>query len=161
MDNLNSLAWPPPKRSASGFSLIELIVVITLLGIGLVAVSGMFVSGVISDTKAERIARATNAAQRELERLRSAGFSGCIVHTDVFPTTSYTIVEQYSDLTGRVRFPVSGLPSGTGTVQIGYYTSAIGTWPNLKQIAVTVSWSGARRTQGSVRMVTLIGNRPQ
>jgi len=149
-----------PRRSG-GFSLIELMVVIVLLGIGLVGVSAMFVSGVISDTKAERIARATNAAQRELERLRSAGFSGSIVDASVFPSSSgYTIVHQNADQTGTVSFPISGLPNGTGTITIAYYTGSNGVWPNLKQVSVTATWAGARRTQGSVAMITYIGNRP-
>jgi prepilin-type N-terminal cleavage/methylation domain-containing protein len=149
------------SRRSAGLSLIELMIVIVLLGIGLVGVSTMFVSGVISDTKAERIARATNAAQRELERLRSAGYSGCQIDATVFPSADgYTIVLQNPNLTGTVQFPIAGLPGGTGTIQIAYYSDATGTWPNLKQVTVTATWGGARRTQGSVEMSTLIGNRP-
>ena len=145
----------------SGFSLIELLVTVVLLAIGLVALSSLFVVGIISDMKAERIQVATNRARQELERVRSAGYSGALIHTDVFkPGDGYTIVEQNPDLTGAVGFTDPRLPASSGTVRIRYYDSGAGVYPNLKQVSVTLSWGGGRRTQGTVRSDTLLANRP-
>ncbi len=52
----------------SGFTLIELLVTIVLLALGLVALSSLFVVGIISEMKAERYQVATNRVRQELER---------------------------------------------------------------------------------------------
>ena len=151
----------PPRRAASGFTLIELLVTITLLAIGLVALSTLFVAGIVSDMKAERIQVASNRVRQELERMRSAGYSGALIHTDIFkPADGYSIAQQNPDLTGTVSFTEPLLPASTGTIDIGYYDSGAGTYPNLKRVAVTLSWGGGRRTQGTVRAGTLLANRP-
>jgi prepilin-type N-terminal cleavage/methylation domain-containing protein len=145
----------------SGFTLIELLVTTVLLAIGLIALSTLFVAGIISDTKAERIQIATNRARQELERMRSAGYSGALVDATVFkPTDGYTITESNPNLTGVASFTESLLPASVGSVEIRYYDSGAGLYPNLKRVSVVLSWGGGRRTQGTVYASTLLANRP-
>ncbi len=149
------------KAKARGFSLIELLVVVFILAVGLTSVSALFVAGTISTRKAQRISAATNAALQQLERLRSAGFAGCIADPEVFTTESgYTILQQNPDMTGQVGFAVPDLPNGQGTIDIAYYASGAGTYPNLKDVTVTVTWTGGAGTGGTTRLQTLISNRP-
>lgn len=149
------------RRSIRGFSLIELLAVVFILGVGLASVSMLFVAGTISSSKSRRMNTAADAAQRQMERLRSAGFSGCIIDEDVFSSTDgYTIVTQNTDATGQVSFDVSGLPNGHGTIDIAHYDSGAGIYPNLKDITVTVTWTGGGPTAGRTVLRTLIANRP-
>jgi prepilin-type N-terminal cleavage/methylation domain-containing protein len=148
-------------KRRSGFTLIELLVTIVILVVGLVALSTLFVAGIISDLKAERIQIATNRVRQELERMRSAGYSGTLIDADVFkPADGYSIVEQHPDLTGRVSFADSRLPSSSGTLEIRFYDAGAGIYPNLKRISVSLAWGGGKRTQGTVYASTLIANRP-
>lgn len=145
-----------------GFSLIELLVVIFILAVGLTAVSGLFVVGTISTRKAERANIALNAAQQQLERLRSAGFSGCVADPDIFTSAEgYTILEQHADLTGRIGFAIPDLQNSQGVIDIAFYDSGSGVYPNLKDLTVSVTWTGGAGTGGSTELQTLIANRPQ
>jgi prepilin-type N-terminal cleavage/methylation domain-containing protein len=150
------------KRRARGFSLIELLVVIVILGIGLTAIGALFIAGTISAAKSRRINTARNLAQKELERLRSAGFAGCIVDPDIFTAAEgYTIIQQHSDGTGSIGFPTAGLPPGSqGSITIAFYQSGAGYYPNLKDISVAVTWPGGGVTAGEVALHTLIANTP-
>ncbi len=149
------------RRSIRGFSLIELLAVVFILGVGLASVSMLFVAGTISSSKSRRMNTAVDSAQRQMERLRSAGFSGCIIDEDVFSATNgYTIVTQNPDATGQVSFNVSNLPNGYGTIDIADYDSGAGIYPNLKDVTVTVTWTGGGPTAGRTVLRTLIANRP-
>jgi prepilin-type N-terminal cleavage/methylation domain-containing protein len=145
----------------SGFTLIELLVTVVLLSVGLVALSSLFVVGIISDMKAERVQIATNRVRQELERMRSAGYSGALIDPEVFkPADGYTITESHADLTGIASFSEPLLPDSAGAVEIRYYDSGAGIYPNLKSVSVSLSWRGGRRTQGAVCASTLLANRP-
>jgi len=150
-----------PAPGSNGFSLIELMAVILLLGIGLTSVSMLFVAGIISSSKSRRISIASDAAQKQMERIRSAGFSGCIVDDEVFtPAAGYTIIEQQADKTGRVGFTVDELPGTQGIIDIRTYDGGSGYYPNLKDVTVTVTWTGGRMTHGSTALRTLVANQP-
>ncbi len=145
-----------------GFSLIEVLIVVFILAVGLASVSALFVAGTVSTRKAQRINAAVNAAQQQLERLRSAGFSGCIVDPDVFKSEDgYTIIEQHSDMTGQIGFTVPDLPASQGTIDIAFYDSGTGVYPNLKNVTVTLTWLGGAGTGGTTRLETFVANRPE
>ena len=149
------------RGNTRGFSLIELLVVVFILAVGLTAVSGLFVAGTISTRKAQRISTGLNAAQQQVERLRSAGFSGCTADPDVFTSSDgYAILEQQSDMTGQIGFSVPSLPDGQGVIDIDFYDSGSGQYPNLKDVTVTVTWTGGGSTGGTTQLQTLVANRP-
>lgn len=151
----------PRTRRTNGFTLLELLAVVFILATGLTAVSALFIAGLVSARKAERMSAATNAMLQQVERLRSAGFAGCTVDPDIFSAADgYTITQQHDDGTGQITFPVAELPNGAGTIDIAYYDGSEGVHPNLKDVTVTVSWTGGRPTGGTTIFRTLVANRP-
>lgn len=149
------------RRQSGGFTLIEVMAVVFILAVGLTAVSGLFITGLVSTRKAERLNAATNAVQQQMERLRSAGFSACSVDHEIFTATDgYSILLQNLDGTGRLGFAVPDLPGATGTIDIAFYDPGSGCYPNLKDITVTVSWTGGKPTGGTTVMQTFLANRP-
>jgi len=149
------------RRKRRGMSLIEVLAAVFILGVGLTSISAMFVAGIISSEKAKRISTALNAMQQQMERIRSAGFSGCSVDPDIFKSAEgYSIIEQHSDMTGKVGFTVPALPNGQGVIDIDFYTSPSGYYPNLKNVTITITGSGGGVTAGRMAMQTLIANRP-
>jgi len=149
-------------RRRDGFTLIELMVVMALLSIGLLAVSALFVCGIVSNTKARCIQIAADRVQRETERLRSVGFDSITVNNaSLFPPTAgYTMESQDEHGMGTLSFTEPSLPGSQGTIAIDYYDGGSGYLLTCKQIIVTLSWSGARRARGTVTTVLLIANRP-
>ncbi len=149
------------RSRVRGFTLIEMLAVVFILAVGLTCVSALFVAGLVSARKAERLSAATNAVQQQMERLRSAGFSGCVVDPDIFKSSEgYTINQQNEDGTGQIGFTVPELPNGQGTVDIAFHNTGTGTYPNLKDLTVTVTWTGGKPTGGTTAFRTLIANRP-
>jgi len=149
------------RSKTRGFSLVELLVATIILGLGLTSVSMLFVAGIISSQKAERLSTAVNAVQQQMERLRSAGFSGCVVDPEIYTSDEgYSIVQDNGDGTGVIGFSTSDLSNAQGTVTIDLYNSASGYYPNLKQVTVALAWVGGGVTAGSVSMTSLIANRP-
>ena len=148
-------------RRNRGFSLIELMAAIFILAVGLTSVSMLFVAGIVSSSKYRRMNTAVEAAQRQMERLRSAGFAGCIVDDEVFSSADgYTIIEENADKTGRIGFPVSDLPNGQGIIDMRHYNGGAGIYPNLKDITISVIWTGGGPTGGHTTLRTFIANRP-
>lgn len=144
-----------------GLTLIELLAVIFLLGVGLASISALFVAGIVSSKKAQRMGVATNVARKQMERIRGGGYASCIVDPEVFTEADgYTIVRDNGDGTGEVSFPVPELPGGEGKVEIAYYDSGAGIYPNLKDVKVTVSWAGGTPMQGTTALHTYIANHP-
>ncbi len=149
------------RRQGRGFTLIEMLVVIFILAVGLTSVSALFVAGVISSRKAEHTSAAVNAARRELERMRGSGFAACTVNSPIFPAAEdYQVLTDNGDGTGELSFPVANLPHAQGRILLAYYDSPSGVYPNLKDITVTVTWTGGARTGGRVSLRTFIGNHP-
>jgi prepilin-type N-terminal cleavage/methylation domain-containing protein len=149
------------KHGTRGFTLIEVMAVVFILAVGLTAVSALFIAGLVSSRKAERLNAGTHAVQQQIERIRSAGFAGCSVDPDIFSSDEgYSIIEQHEDLTGQIGFSVPDLPDGIGTIDIAFYNPGSGAYPNLKDITITVSWMGGKPTRGTTVFRTLIANRP-
>lgn len=140
------------RAARRGMSLVELLVSILLLAIALVAVSQMFVGGVLATKKARNIQIATNRALQEIEKSKDMGYLNLVVDSSHFPPP-YTIVD-----TTTVAFQVGELPASQGQLVIAPYPQP--TSENLKRVSATVSWGGSRFTSGTVAVSTLIANHP-
>lgn len=86
------------RRGERGFSLIEMMVAITVLGVGLLALAGLFPIAMNKVTKGDMESRATFYAQGKLEELKSVSWDQLIalVATDVVDTRfqrTWTILE--------------------------------------------------------------------
>ena len=124
----------------SGFSLIELMVTIVLLGLGIASVAVMFLHGYRSQLNAHYTVLATAATNEALEEMRSAGYNS--LDTEHFPAT----------------FTLGSVPRGAGTVTMEQFPTP--TSNNMKKVTVQISWYGGRNIQGSTGASTLISNRP-
>jgi hypothetical protein len=122
----------------------------------------MITYGAISHKQAALYTIATARANKELERVRQAGYLSAIIDDNLFPPPTYT-----HGTTTHAHFAVSDLPSGTGVIYIEPDTQALAINPdtglaygNMKRVRVTVSWGGSRRLRGTYAATTLISNRP-
>jgi prepilin-type N-terminal cleavage/methylation domain-containing protein len=150
--------WSVRRR---GFSLIEILVTTVVLAIGVVAASGLAITGISSARKAKNLQIATHCAQQQVERIVNAGFNAARVDAAYFPSP-YTILQQNADGTGRIGFPVPELPRATGAIELAAYAGPTGTYPTnyLKSIQVTVAWHGSRHVSGTVTATGLIALHP-
>jgi len=121
-----------------GFTLIECLVAIVILGIGIVGIVGCFTAALLSNQKAEEIQQATAFAQDTIEDMRSRGF-GSVTYSE-FPASS----------------SMEGLRQGVRTIEI---VDNYGGDVRLKHVAVEISWGGANQAHPSIRLESLISNR--
>ncbi len=125
-----------PRRR--GVTLIELMVTITLLGVGLVGVSSMFIVGYRNQTHAHFTQVAADIANRKVERLRSAGFNS--INDVNFPSP----------------FAVPELPSAQGTISWEPYPDP--TSANQLLATVSITWGGGNGIEGRVDVCAVVSN---
>jgi prepilin-type N-terminal cleavage/methylation domain-containing protein len=141
------------KHKSRGFTLVELLVSVLLLGIGIVAVCQLYVVSMWTAQKAHYLSVATQRAQYELEQAEALPFAAMNLQSGT-PLSQYYPTGLYTDLaTGRgVQFSVSTLPQGQGTIRIESYYG----YDYLVQVIVEVTWAGARQAQSTVAVATLV-----
>lgn len=127
----NHDAWNPRGdaywRSSKGFSLIEVLVVIFIIGV----ISLIYAAGAPLIKAANGVANedvALHAASQELEKLRAGGYA-TLPASGTFSNTQLTT-----------------LPSGIGNETIADFN------PTIKQVTVMVSW---QEISGNIRSVSL------
>jgi len=140
------------RLSRRGMTLVELLVTVVILAIALVALSQMFVSGVLAAKKARNVQIATNRAMQEVEKAKDMGYLNLVVDYDHFPSP-YTILDD-----NMIGFDVAGLRDAQGRLEIEPYPQPDS--DNLKRVTASVSWGGGRYTSGSITVNTLVTNRP-
>ena len=114
------------KLDSSGFSLLELLIAVSILAIGLLAVAGLQVTAIKGNSHGNTISQATALAEDQIETIRNTDYSAISFTPNPF-------VEANLDGTiyTRETFVETDTPS-----------------PDLKLVTVTVSWSansGTRR----------------
>ncbi|MBM3475585.1 MAG: prepilin-type N-terminal cleavage/methylation domain-containing protein [Armatimonadetes bacterium] len=125
-----------PRRS--GLSLVELLVTMTILGVGLVGVASMFTTSYKTQVQAHFAQVATDTVVTRIEEMKAAGYNG--IGVEAFPAT----------------FEVPELPQGAGTISYQPYPNA--TSPNQYLIQITVSWGGGRGIAGRVSLPLVLSN---
>jgi type IV pilus assembly protein PilV len=124
-------------RKVAGFSLIECLVAIVILGIGIVGVAGMFTYASVSERKATFMANARQLADDVLEDVRVNGYAG------------------FSQVSGSRTIATPGLPRASGVIAWQPYPSG-SSESGLKLVAVNINWQWSRATSGSYRATTLV-----
>ena len=123
------------NKNTRGFTIVELIISIIVIGIVVMALSSLFVSIQNTQTQANYKENATRAAQREIETLRNNNYNALV--------TGSTI-----DFTNQLS---PKLPKGSsGTVVVSEPTSG------LKRVDATVSYPDGNKTH-KVQLSSLIG----
>jgi len=99
---------PHSGRPAAGFTLIEMLIAITILAVGMLAVASMQVAALQTNGKAARYTEASNLAQDRLERLLSLpyndpGLAGGTDTTEVVDhlTVNWTVTDVDLSLDGN------------------------------------------------------------
>lgn len=82
-------------RNAEGYTLIEILIAITILSVGLLAVATMQISAIRVNDTARRMTRRATIAQDKLEHLMSLGYTHAVLtsgsHSDGSAPSGYTI----------------------------------------------------------------------
>lgn len=127
-----------------GFSLIEVLIAITVLAIGLLAVAGMQTTAISGNSFAQSGTVAVHLTEEMMDRIRTnAGTNPGLYDFDAVDTG-----DSISDLQSALEDPAesdvldwkssleaSGLPNIVGTVSV-----SDGPIPNTATVTVTVSW---------------------
>jgi type IV pilus assembly protein PilV len=124
--------FPGPGKNAQGFSLIDVLIGMSILSIGILAVARMQISTVRNTTNGNTITEAVMLAQQKMEELKSV--------QDV--TTLANEVENNLEADGT---PGAGIYNRTTTITVPDVSLAA----NSREVQVQVQWStvhGGNRT---------------
>lgn len=113
-----------------GFTLVELLLTIIVLGIAIVSIGGLYYALQISQVQTQHLDLATRAARTEIEDLRNNGYNTLVDGSTIDFTNS---------------LPSSLPPSKTGTVGVSEPVDG------LKRVDVTIKYTD----YGKVQTVTL------
>ncbi|HUV04887.1 MAG TPA: type II secretion system protein [Armatimonadota bacterium] len=122
------------NRRSSGFTLVEVLLVVFMLALTALMFAATFPTSQISRIKATHMSYALSLAQQKVEEIKSAGYGN--IQITPTPVTS----------------SLADIPSGTQTVTVTQYEA------NIKKISVSIVWSGYRQVGGTVDLVTLISD---
>ena len=89
---------PSKATMASGFTLIEILITISILCIGLLAVASMQISAIRGNSYARHVTEGTTLAQDRLEKLLSLSYTPSYTHPDLSagPHTDQNAPESYA-----------------------------------------------------------------
>ncbi|RLB28469.1 MAG: hypothetical protein DRH11_17290 [Deltaproteobacteria bacterium] len=105
------------KEKEKGFTLLELIIAISILTVGLLAVGSMQTGAIVANSRAYQITESTNAAQVQLEELIRKPWGS-------------------TDLSVGAHSPVS-----VGRYSVSWNVSTVAGLPNTLLITVTAQWT--------------------
>ena len=143
------------RRVRRGFSLIELLVAVLILGLALISLSQLYLAGMWTTQKARYLSLATQRAQAEMERAQELGILNLTQGASVYPTPEYTPY-----FFGRgVTFTEDNLPEGRGIVTWSVYPHNTTGNQYLLKVDIFLTWQGAARTRSKVHLTTLLTNR--
>jgi prepilin-type N-terminal cleavage/methylation domain-containing protein len=136
-----------------GFGLVELLIALTLLAVGILALFAMFESGIRSATRASTVTTAGALADREMENFRAIEYSAIGLPASLMDAapTPYLSDSAYS-AAGRVELPACGTSPCTTKVPVQTMTGADG---RSYRVDTYVTWQTV--TSGrDVKLVTIV-----
>jgi prepilin-type N-terminal cleavage/methylation domain-containing protein len=139
------------RRDEAGFGLIELMIAMTVLAIGILALFAMFESGIRSISRASTVTTAGALADTEMESFRAIRYSSIGLPDSLIPTSSpYTTDPAYSSTAPpRVHLNACGTSPCTTKVPVQTLTGADG---RSYRVDTYVTY----QTVGSGRQVKLV-----
>jgi prepilin-type N-terminal cleavage/methylation domain-containing protein len=136
------------SRKDGGFSLIEVLVAITILAVGLLALALMQTTAIKGNVLASQSTVATQLAQDQLERFRHTAWAG-IVSSPAGGYDTATLTPVYANLPGSAGDVIA--VRGTQYARVWYVVNNTGT---LRTITVWVCWQDSLRNWHNVSQVT-------
>ena len=129
----------PPRRPASdrGFSVIELMVALTILGLGILGLASVFPLGSQTQIKDRMRTSGADLAQQKMEQLRQDTWASSNLTDGTHPASSGETLTLTDEGTYNRRWIVA---------------TQAGSFSDMKKVTVRVSWSVGRRD--SVELVT-------
>jgi prepilin-type N-terminal cleavage/methylation domain-containing protein len=139
-----------PRRR--GLTLIELLVTISIVAIGLLSLSTLFIAALQTNAQAYHITAASQAAQLIMERARTMDYDDVSTSHACFTSGNAAAVND-----ADFEAVASNLPSWQRNVSIAPYPDGSST--NLKQVTVEIVWGGSNVARGRLQMTTLVAHR--
>lgn len=142
-------------RHRCGFSLIEILIAVGVIGIGILGLLGAFAFGLGAVNTGERTTAATSLARHVLEHVRVNATN--IGGPGIFPSPPPAGLDDAEDARTALDdppFDTSGLPAGANysrNVQVTYLA------PRVAQIRVRIFWS----ERSNEKVVELVGLQAQ
>ena len=133
------------KEAQGGFSLVEMIVAIAIIGTSVLAVYGSFLFAIKINHRAKNVSIAYQAVQQEMEIVRNSSFDELALQTD-------------GSFLGTVP-GISQLPNATATLTVREYDQdGDGTGnPDIKEVIAQISYDNPTASaQKTVEMTTLV-----
>jgi type IV pilus assembly protein PilV len=127
-------------KGQAGFTLLEVIIAISILTVGLLAVASMEISAMYGNAVAGKLTEGTTIAQDKLEELLSLTYTMNTVHPDLT-----------DDTTNNGPHYETNIPDGFKEIRWNITNNPPGVGPNTKMITVTVTWP----SQGSDKSTSL------
>jgi prepilin-type N-terminal cleavage/methylation domain-containing protein len=129
----------PPRRPSSdrGFSVIELMVALTILGLGILGLASVFPLGSQTQIKDRMRTSGADLAQQKMEQLRQDAWTSSELTDGTHPASSGETLALTDEGTYNRRWIVETQP---------------GSFADMKKVTVRVSWAVGRRD--SVELIT-------
>jgi prepilin-type N-terminal cleavage/methylation domain-containing protein len=140
------------QRCRRGLTLIELLVTISIVAIGLLSLSTLFVAALQTNAQAYHLTTATQAAQLIMERARTMDYAEVNTSHAYFTSGDDAAVAD-----ADFEAVASSLPAWQRNISITPYPDGSST--NLKQVTVEILWGGSHVAQGRLQMTTLVAKR--
>jgi prepilin-type N-terminal cleavage/methylation domain-containing protein len=145
------------RRCEAGFGLVELLIAMTVLAIGILAIFAMFESGVRSIARASSVTTAAALADREMENFRAIRYDA-IGLPDAQVTAAVTTYPPYGDdsaflvASSRVDVDACGTAPCTTAVPVQTVPGADG---RSYRVDTYVTWQTVGAGRG-VKLVTIV-----
>jgi len=123
-----------PLRNDRGFSLVEVLVAMTILAIGLLALAGLQVTAIRGNLHGGTISQATALAEEQVELIRDMDYAD-VLAIDPSPESPINNIYIRSTSVDDLPTPIS----------------------DLKRVTVTVSWTLGNQTH-QVQLRTIVSN---